>query len=99
MIGREIVPVLHLGQTAGVEAVVNGFPLDWLVVGLWCSRVEATRRLAGRLDDRSAERLSMWDLTAAEVRTADPHIFGLAINTEVIRAELAARLIDSCCRS
>jgi guanylate kinase len=98
MIGRGKIPVLHLGQTSGIEAMVGGYALDWLVVGLWCSRVEVARRLSERHDDRTDERLAAWDTTAVDARSADPGLFGLAINTELIPAGSAANLIDSCCR-
>lgn len=98
MIECDQVPILHLGQAAGIAAVVGGYPLDWLVVGLWCSRAEVIRRLAGRQDDRTAERLAVWDATAADLKSADPGLFGLTINTEVISAHAAAGLIESCAR-
>src|SRR5690242_16005293 len=32
---RDRVPILHLGQIAGINAVKDGYPLPWLTVGLW----------------------------------------------------------------
>lgn len=98
MMEREKVPVLHIGQTSGIRAVVEGCPANWLVVGLWCSRSGVTRRLAERQDERIAERLAAWDATAADMTSADPALFGLVVNTEVIPAHTAAGLIDACGR-
>lgn len=99
MIDRENVPVLHIGQTSGIRALVDGYSIRWLVVGLWCSRGEVARRLAGRQDDRTDERLAAWDATAADMRSADPALFGLVANTEVASAPIAAGLIDTCARA
>jgi guanylate kinase len=96
MSGRGQVPIVHLGQITGIHAVIAGCALDWLVVCLWCSRTEVAKRLTGRQDDRTAERLAAWDATAADVRAAGTAVFGLAINTELITAFVAAHVIDSC---
>lgn len=92
------VPVVHLGQIAGIAAVAEHYPLDWLVVALWCSRDEVTQRLLERGDMNSAERLIAWDETLTDLRTADPALFTLVINTARISSDNAARLIDTCCR-
>jgi guanylate kinase len=93
------VPILHLGQVAGIKAVARSYPAaHWLVVGLWCSRDEAGRRLATRSDSRAPERLTVWDATLAELRSADPGLFTLQLNTGQITAARAARIIDALVR-
>jgi guanylate kinase len=91
------VPIVHIGQIAGIESVVRSYPARWLVVGLWCSRIEAERRLQARSDVRRQERIAAWDSTLAEQRLADPGLFGLQINTSEISPDCAARTIHICC--
>lgn len=38
------VPVVHLGQVAGVERVGTLFPARWVRVLLWCSRASTAQR-------------------------------------------------------
>jgi guanylate kinase len=92
------VPVLHMGQIAGIDAVQAGYQSPWLVVALWCHRTEAARRLAGRDDQRTDERLAAWDATLDDFRTADPNLFDVVLNTGRMPAPDAARVIESCCR-
>jgi guanylate kinase len=90
------VPIVHIGQIAGVETVVRRYPARWLVVGLWCSRIEAERRLQARSDSRTQERITAWDTTLAEQRSADPDLFGLQINTGEISPDRTAQAIHIC---
>jgi guanylate kinase len=90
-----LTPVIHLGQTAGVASLVRGYRANWIIVCLWCSRSEAIRRLIGRSDTRSTERLEVWDITQAELRQTDPSLFTLALNTEFVNATGAAKVIDT----
>jgi guanylate kinase len=92
-------PVVHIGQTAGILALLQRYPANWLVIGLWCSKDEATRRLDRRSDTRRTERLAAWDATLADLRSTDPALFTLTLNTSVIDAGHAARIIDTCCQS
>ncbi|MEH1013668.1 kinase [Micromonospora sp. CPCC 206060] len=60
----EKVPVLHLGQIAAIDAVKQATPdTDWLVVGLWCPRDIAERRVIDRNTGDAAQRMRAWDET------------------------------------
>jgi guanylate kinase len=96
--GRNQIPILHLGQVAGIDAVQAGYSVAWLIVGLWCERDEAARRLAGRGDQRTDERLAAWDATLVDLRSADPALFDLMLNTGRFSPQHAAEVIAECCR-
>lgn len=91
------VPILHIGQTRGVAAITERYPLRWFVAALWCTKEVAGQRIHGRGDTRLAERLAVWDATLADMRSADPGLFTLTINTSEISAQQSAVIIDSCC--
>lgn len=94
---RHKVPIVHIGQVEGIHAVLEGCSeIDWLVVGLWCSREESEARLVGRTDSRIAERLAAWDATAEDLRLTHPGLFGLWINTGRVSVHAAVATIDSC---
>ncbi|MDG9678254.1 kinase [Micromonospora sp. DH14] len=58
------VPVLHLGQSAAIEAVRDADrSIAWLVVYLWCARDIAEQRMRGRNTGDVPARLSAWDST------------------------------------
>lgn len=58
------VPVLHLGQIQAVQAVTEAMPgTQWVIVGLWCPRDVAARRLAERGTGDTVTRLRAWDET------------------------------------
>ncbi|MBA3916388.1 MAG: kinase [Acidobacteriales bacterium] len=83
------IPVLHLGQLAGIEAVRQGFPDEcWLTVSLWCPRNIAAERIASRDTNDDEARLRAWDAT--ERITSD-----LTINTANVSARDAALQIES----
>jgi guanylate kinase len=82
------VPVLHLGQVAAVDAVQLATPDTlWFVVGLWCSRDTASKRLEGRGSKDTSRRLAVWDATPPLGPPAT------TLNTDLISAEDAADLI------
>ncbi|MEU7842618.1 kinase [Micromonospora sp. NPDC049114] len=81
------VPVLHLGQTAAVEAVKKADrTITWLVVYLWCARDIAEERMKARKTGDVPARLKAWDET--EGIEAD-----LRIDTGFTDAESAATAI------
>jgi guanylate kinase len=62
-LGVEI-PVLHLGQPDGIEAVKNALPdVFWIVVDLYCSRLIGLERIRARGTGDSEHRISVWDQT------------------------------------
>ncbi|WP_206025304.1 kinase [Micromonospora zingiberis] len=82
------IPVLHLGQPDGIDAVRGAFPPgSWIVVYIWSSRSVAAERIEARRTGDTAERLAAWDATPRV--KAD-----LEINTGRLSAEQAAQRID-----
>lgn len=84
--------ILHLGQVAGVKAVIQSTPnFGWLAVSLWCSRQIASERLAERgsrgIDLK--QRLDAWDETEP---LNNAH---LTIDTGSQIAETTAAMIDA----
>jgi guanylate kinase len=87
----EHVPVLHLGQVEGIDAVTTAIPdTRWVVVFVWCPRQIAEVRIRERGTGDTAERLNAWDETKVISDTAD-----LTIDTLLVDPEDAARQIDS----
>lgn len=86
------VPIVHVGQVAGVIAV-RGYPADWLAVLLWCSREVARERAAARGTDDVDARLGAWDETALDIERNGTADFALRIDTGSIRPGEAAELI------
>jgi len=80
--GAGRVPVVHLGQVAGINALCTGYPARWLIVLLWCPRDVSLARLRHRGSTDIAERLRAWDETRADLDTADPGEFALVIRTD-----------------
>ncbi|KJY32146.1 hypothetical protein [Streptomyces sp. NRRL S-495] len=87
------VPVLHLGQVAGVEAVQARFSARWLTVLLWCSKETTARRSAGRGDADTAARLEAWDATLADLSTSPDFCWHVVIDTDRCSADAAAERI------
>ncbi|MFE7512742.1 guanylate kinase [Streptomyces sp. NPDC057540] len=88
------VPVVHLGQVDGIRALVNGYPADWSVVLLWCSREVTEQRSAGRGDSDTAARLAAWDATREDLDMRPGAAWDLTIDTTEASPQDAARLID-----
>ncbi|MEV6691217.1 kinase [Micromonospora sp. NPDC051196] len=86
------IPVLHLGQPGGIDAVLGAFPSgSWIVVYVWSSRSIAAERIEARQTGDTAERLAAWDATP-------PVDADIEINTDRLSAEQAARRIDAAVR-
>jgi guanylate kinase len=94
MLSAGQIPVLHLGQVAGVRAVVQ-FPARWITVLLWCSRDTSAARAKARGSTDVAARLRAWDETAADLEEATGIDFALRVDTDAVAAEAAAREIDA----
>jgi guanylate kinase len=85
----EHVPVLHLGQVDGIEAVTGAIPgTRWVVVFVWCPREMAEVRLRRRGTGDLAQALKAWN--EAPLISAD-----LTINTLLYDPEDAARQIHA----
>ena len=88
------VPVVHMGQVVGVQAVATGFRANWLTVLLWCSREATKERSQGRGDRDTAARLEAWDATLQDLDAHPKSTWDLTISTEEHSPDVAARLID-----
>ncbi|MGP3635591.1 phosphotransferase-like protein [Streptomyces sp. 24-1644] len=88
------VPVVHLGQVDGVRALVDGYPADWSVVLLWCSREVTEQRSAGRGDSDTAARLAAWDATREDLDKHPGTTWDLTVDTTAAAPQDAAVLID-----
>jgi guanylate kinase len=91
---REHVPVVHLGQSAGIDAVTRATPAArWLRVYLWCPRDVAAQRIKARRTGDSDERLRAWD------ETEPLSAFDLKVDTATVHPEAAAAAIHELVRS
>jgi guanylate kinase len=88
------VPVVHLGQVDGIQAVVDGYPADWSLVLLWCPRETTEQRSAGRGDSDTAARLAAWDATREDLDAHPGLAWDLTVDTTASAPQVAARLID-----
>ncbi|MYR55476.1 guanylate kinase [Streptomyces sp. SID625] len=93
------VPVVHLGQMAGMEQVVALFPAHWVRVLLWCSKETTALRSPQRGDNDTAARLAAWDATKADL-TAHPRAqWELRVDTDMAAPREAAKRIDDIVRT
>jgi guanylate kinase len=76
------VPIVHLGQIAGIHALTKRYPAAWLTVQLDCPRAVTEQRCAMRDDADIAARLAAWDATAADLRNNDLGEWGLYLCTD-----------------
>ncbi|MGW2689609.1 phosphotransferase-like protein [Streptomyces sp. NPDC001414] len=88
------VPVVHLGQVDGVQALIGGYAASWSVVLLWCPREETARRSERRGDRDTAARLAAWDATCEDLDMHPGTRWDLTVDTTVTSPEESARLID-----
>ncbi|MFI8090015.1 guanylate kinase [Streptomyces sp. NPDC086080] len=93
------VPVLHLGQMAGIEQVTARFPAHWTRVLLWCPRETTARRSPLRGDTDTDARLAAWDATRVDL-AAHPHSeWDLRMDTEETAPHEAAKRIHDVVRA
>jgi guanylate kinase len=86
------VPIVHLGQIAGITALTTGYPAAWLTVRLDCPREVTVQRSTGRGDTDTPARLAAWDATAADLQE-NPADWDLHLHTDrVSAAEAAAKI-------
>ncbi|PTM99273.1 guanylate kinase [Streptomyces sp. VMFN-G11Ma] len=88
------IPILHLGQIAGLEAVVEKFAASWTSVLLWCSRESTEIRSKGRGDSDTEARLTAWDATAEDIKASPDFAWDLQLDTEAMSPAEAAQEID-----
>jgi guanylate kinase len=86
-------PVVHLGQLAGIRAVVDGYPADWATVLLWCPREVTAARSKQRGDADTDARLAVWDATKEDLDAHPGVAWDLVVETARTAPADAARLI------
>lgn len=91
--GSGAIPVVHLGQIAGVRALMATFPARWLSVLLWCSRETSEARAAQRRSGDLTSRIDAWEETARDVDEHGADDFALQIDTERHEPDDAAKMI------
>jgi guanylate kinase len=88
------VPVVHLGQIAGIDALHTGYPARWVTVLLWCPREVTAARAHERGSTDVDARLTVWDETSTDLdKAAGPDLFDLVLRTDRRAPEQAADLI------
>lgn len=88
------IPILHLGQITGLEAVMDRLPATWISVLLWCSRETTAIRSQGRGDSDTEARLAAWDATAQDIKAGFDFAWDLRLDTDAMSPAEAAREID-----
>lgn len=88
------VPVVHLGQVAGIHALVDGYAADWAVVLLWCPKDMTSLRSERRGDSDTAARLAAWEATREDLDAHPDMAWDLTVDTTVTSPQESARLID-----
>jgi len=95
-----VFPVVHIGQIAGIRAIVSSYPARWLAVMLWCSRETSRKRASARqYSSDITSRLDAWDETERDVSEHGSADFALCIDTERHLPDDAARLVGDAVRS
>lgn len=87
------VPIVHMGQIAGIKALETGYPASWLSVQLACSRDVTKRRSTLRGDTDTPARLSAWDATEADLQAHAAHGWDLHLRTDQQSASESAQTI------
>jgi guanylate kinase len=88
------VPVVHMGQVAGVHAL-RTYPARWMAVLLWCPREITAQRARQRGSVDVDARLAAWDETLHDLHTATPADFVLRVDTDRHQPDDTAQLIDA----
>ncbi|MBF6209274.1 kinase [Streptomyces gardneri] len=88
MIRCGLVPVIHLGQAAAVDAIRTAMSIRWTVVELWCPLDVARQRIEARQTGDTAARLEAWTQTC---HLTDPDLF---LDTSRVSAAAAAQHIQ-----
>jgi guanylate kinase len=89
---QDAVPVIHMGDLAGVRAL-QAYPAAWLSVLLRCPRRVTKNRLRDRGANDIATRLTAWDEAACDLSGSRPGDFDLRIDTEQHTASESAQAI------
>ncbi|MZD09149.1 guanylate kinase [Streptomyces sp. SID5785] len=92
--GAGRIPVLHMGQVAGVSAV-SELPLRWVKVLLWCPLAVTADRCQGRGDKDVEARLKVWHETRQDLLDHAAEPWSAVLHTDRLTASEAARIIEA----
>lgn len=92
------IPVIHLGQMAGMDEVTARFSANWARILLWCSRETTARRSPLRGDTDTAARLAVWDATETELVARPGALWELRVDTGEMSPTVAAQRVDGAIR-
>lgn len=98
MVACGAVPIVHMGQVCGVEAVRSYSTIRWCAIALWCSRAVTALRLQHRGSNDLAARLRAWDESVDDLLSRPDVVFDLAVHTDSCAPARAAALIDATVR-
>jgi guanylate kinase len=92
-VGRDVVPVAHLGQLAGITALRRYPLIRWHTVLLWCAEDVTVCRSEHRGDPDVRHRLAAWQETRADLARQPSFAFDLVVRTDVRPVERSAVLV------
>lgn len=87
------IPIVHIGQVAGIRALVSSYPARWVTVMLWCSRETSMERVAAREGSHTDSRIRAWEQTNVDVSENGTDDFALWIDTGQTEPNEAAQVI------
>jgi guanylate kinase len=94
MITTGQIPILHLGQIAGITAATR-YPARWITVLLWCSRESTAERARARGSADVDARLAAWDETLIDIQATHDLDFSRRIDTDATAPDTAAAMIHA----
>ncbi len=87
------IPIVHLGQIAGINALATGYPAAWIIIQLACPREVTEQRSILRGDTDTLARLAAWDATAADLQASPDVEWSLYLRTDQQPAVESAQAI------
>lgn len=94
MFDADLIPVVHVGDLAGMHLLRERVSEQNFCVALWCSRSVAAERLYRRDDGTGVDRLKAWDVAYRELAVGGRSgVFELSIDTGVVDASASAQQI------
>ncbi|MFC4912229.1 guanylate kinase [Actinomadura gamaensis] len=92
------IPVVHVGDIAGLQDLGAAVPLTWTSVRLWVPRETTAERSAARGDTDTPSRVRAWNEADADLRANGEAVtFDLTIRTNEADPAEAAKLISQAC--
>jgi len=93
LVGSGHIPVLHMGQLAGVRAVA-AYPINWVRVLLWCPEDVTRQRCQDRGDSDLDARLKVWHETRQDLLDHMAEPWSLVIKTDLVSVAQAVQAIE-----